>query len=1579
MLDYYNPMKNGTEETEIEERGAKGDRKYKNNNIEREEKGGWSIGGESDEEENNNNSTQQENNNSKKDKNEEKNRDRKCRENKHDKRMDQMKIATCNINRATNRKLPTLLESSEREVDIIALQETEDPPLHACQTRANNYNYLWLGSGKAKAGVALLIERKWEGYIRSWRVVEEGRVIAVVMDVNGLIINIFSVYAPTGLNYAKEEDDSMILTKNMYDEITREINKNRDSINIVMGDLNESRKSQDRETYGKQQYHDGRAVEDLIENNNMIDCFENYDRKTNYTYHRRIEGKETKSRLDYILVNGVVEHEIGKRLIVNCDFSDHKMIMTSITFHPPNIPRPNQPFQPLQLINIKGATTEKKNSFGEMLEDSMKIGIGMIAEMSEGGGRDEMDKIAETIVEVCSKTAKLIFGMTGGKKHVNKHISHLHVTRRALTRFRTLTKRILQQQSDVDGKKMRKWTKMWKAWMEEDVSNTNIDDSTEEERWGWVVEKIGKKINEIRRDIKREIKRIKKIENKEWERNQKATVHKWLNGNKTTQIQSIVHPITNTLISHPDQIKNVLKGHYEKVFEKKKEGSVEEETERREWIEKLYNKKKEGIEEKWYEELMYEFDEEEVKELCKDSAYVVAPGKDGVGAGLFRLGVERSPSFLRAITLLFNMSLRLSAFPAIGKTSIIVPILKNARLEPSVSNIRPISLQSAITKILNKGLARRLTTILARHPILHPAQFGFIKEGGAFKVADILTDVWEINQQRIKHGQMGAGCFCIFYDIKGAYDNVPHSSILSSLRWLGLPNSFVRLVEDSLTSLTSSVRTVFGLTDTFPVYKSVRQGDPLSPLLFIFVMDMLHVGLERNPLFDNIQDGFRVSDGIVVSSLGYVDDSIPVASTYQGACRQNQWVNKFCFVHSMVMNGNKSHFVGRDSNGDDIPNVDIVVGGVLVPTLPSRKSLKQLGFYVNMDLEWKEQELLITKTIQYYCKVARQNHISVSQAVTLFNVYLAPKIEYRMRFVSANQSVRKSWDSMLARCFSYLSNSSYCFKAKALAATIGLVLPSQLLSLVRISEGFIRLNGTTTWSKIAEERWNSRRGSHWCQKIKKEIDSIDWMIEKVEKKRGFKVFPHYPRSSYCVQSKEVEIEEEIIKLSVIKNGVWGSAGSFKPKRVRVYTDGSTVLPNMTDSPDQVGSAWGLCVENDELKHFWSELPTEENQYDMKNKRFSNLVLMGGKVDDINNYIAELTAIYGALVCVPLNWSIIIMTDSLSSISTINEYSSKTERQRLRSSGRPALQIITTIIKEKRKVGAVISFKYVASHREKIETKNEKGNTLADLAANHHRNNKSKTDSNCLLMHLGEERICIRDEEKKVVYNDIRRSVRDKMKRIARIEWSESSTQSNNFQSEELCHWWLKGDILAKDNLMLRIILDTFHWGYPPSSTFVPSPSFGKKLCRKCRDDRIENIHHLIICPSESFHRNNLMEKIIYFVNDYADDDSVWKMIKEDSRDGSEMLEKMFNNTTDRIKIGGWQRGELMKMIKYLKIDVDKTDIDKKNEDEDDKMKQKKKKNMKKKKKRRDNIDKFDINLRQIVYSFIEQICIDRDS
>ena len=81
------------------------------------------------------------------------------------------------------------------------------------------------------------------------------------------------------------------------------------------------------------------------------------------------------------------------------------------------------------------------------------------------------------------------------------------------------------------------------------------------------------------------------------------------------------------------------------------------------------------------------------------------------------------------------------------------------------------------------------------------------------------------------------------YDQVKAYDCVQAYTIRVSLERFNLPERFIDYVLSNLVDATSCFKTFYGPTEEVAVEASVRQGDPLSPLIYICITDPLHEGL----------------------------------------------------------------------------------------------------------------------------------------------------------------------------------------------------------------------------------------------------------------------------------------------------------------------------------------------------------------------------------------------------------------------------------------------------------------------------------------------------------------------------------------------------------------------------------------------------------------------------------------------------------------------------------------------------------------------------------------------------------------
>jgi len=126
-------------------------------------------------------------------------------------------------------------------------------------------------------------------------------------------------------------------------------------------------------------------------------------------------------------------------------------------------------------------------------------------------------------------------------------------------------------------------------------------------------------------------------------------------------------------------------------------------------------------------------------------------------------------------------------------------------------------------------------TLLENPHVMNKAQRAFLKDGSTSQCITTALNILEDFQRKRKKTQ--SRLFLLAYDQVKAYDSVQAYSIRASLERFNLPEKFISYVLSNLENATSCFKTFYGPTDEFQVVTSVRQGDPLAPLIYICVTD----------------------------------------------------------------------------------------------------------------------------------------------------------------------------------------------------------------------------------------------------------------------------------------------------------------------------------------------------------------------------------------------------------------------------------------------------------------------------------------------------------------------------------------------------------------------------------------------------------------------------------------------------------------------------------------------------------------------------------------------------------------------
>jgi len=77
----------------------------------------------------------------------------------------------------------------------------------------------------------------------------------------------------------------------------------------------------------------------------------------------------------------------------------------------------------------------------------------------------------------------------------------------------------------------------------------------------------------------------------------------------------------------------------------------------------------------------------------------------------------------------------------------------------------------------------------------------------------------------------------VWLDLKNAFGSVPHNTIWDLMTRLDVPNPFTAVCREIYSDSTQKIRSKGGLTNLIKVTKGIKQGCPLSPLLFNLVLE----------------------------------------------------------------------------------------------------------------------------------------------------------------------------------------------------------------------------------------------------------------------------------------------------------------------------------------------------------------------------------------------------------------------------------------------------------------------------------------------------------------------------------------------------------------------------------------------------------------------------------------------------------------------------------------------------------------------------------------------------------------------
>jgi len=360
-----------------------------------------------------------------------------------------------------------------------------------------------------------------------------------------------------------------------------------------------------------------------------------------------------------------------------------------------------------------------------------------------------------------------------------------------------------------------------------------------------------------------------------------------------------------------------------------------------------------------------------------------APGPDRLTYGSWR-SLDPKGTLLAGLFETCRLSRKI---PRSWKESGMVLLHKKGRPAEEPRSWRPINLQQSIYKIYAAVLAKRLMDWAMASGSLSEAQKGFLPFEGCHEHNFTLRAMFETCRRR--RGKLA----CFWLDLRNAFGSVPHDLLFLMLERLGIPAEIREIVRDIYCESTFCVRSARGLSAPIESQRGVKQGCPLSPILFNFALE----GLLRGLTALRKECGFAFSDQLRVNSLAFADDLGVFADSESALAPLIQRVEEFLSWSGVSPNVAKcgSLSFGYVGGRLRVSKKPFCLQGALVPTLGWDDRYKYLGTPVGFDTRADLESP--TRTYRDRVRLICKSGLADWQKLIALKQYAIPVLDFHLR------------------------------------------------------------------------------------------------------------------------------------------------------------------------------------------------------------------------------------------------------------------------------------------------------------------------------------------------------------------------------------------------------------------------------------------------------------------------------------------------------------------------------------------------------------------------------------------------------
>lgn len=295
-----------------------------------------------------------------------------------------------------------------------------------------------------------------------------------------------------------------------------------------------------------------------------------------------------------------------------------------------------------------------------------------------------------------------------------------------------------------------------------------------------------------------------------------------------------------------------------------------------------------------------------------------------------------------------------------------------------LQNWRPISLLNSDYKIAAFVLANRLHKVLPK--LINSDQTGYVKNRYIGCNIRLIEDIIDYINEENKKG------IIMFCDFEKAFDTVEINFLLQVLTKFNFGPNFIKWIKTLYTNVSSSIKNNNWISKPFSIQRGIRQGCPISALLFILVTEVMATKIRNDPSIKGIALPSEKRDEAKVSMLA--DDTTIFVQDEISAEKVLKVIDDFGKVAGPKLNKHKT--IGMKlgilrNNNDNITNIKW-----------TSDTIKALGIYFGHDkklrtkLNWEDK----IKTVEKSLDIWRRRKLTLLGRILIAKTFAISKLVY---------------------------------------------------------------------------------------------------------------------------------------------------------------------------------------------------------------------------------------------------------------------------------------------------------------------------------------------------------------------------------------------------------------------------------------------------------------------------------------------------------------------------------------------------------------------------------------------------------